>query len=152
MAQRSGLTVRQHERSDIELEVDFAIAMEHREQVRFSSMSSAAESHVTRGRAVDISSGGMGLILPHFVPRMCEAMVRVYHPTPVSTAPDGSPVYDVVFEHRVKVRRVRLEDHTPSYAIGLAFVDPEPDIEERVVELKRQVLEGLPPSKETFHA
>ncbi len=105
---------------------------EHREQVRFSPMSSAPQPHVTRGAAQDVSPGGMGLISEHFVPRMCEGTVRVYDPNPVTTAADGSPVYEVAFEHAVRVRRVTLASHEPTYSLGLAFVDPGPDISEKV--------------------
>jgi len=132
MAQMSGLTIRQHERETLALRAEFVVADVHRAQVRFSSMSGAAEPHVTRGTASDISTGGMGLVCPQFVPRMCEGSIRIYHPKPVSTAADGTPVYEVCFEHRAKVRRVSLASHEPSYALGTAFLDPEPGIEERV--------------------
>ncbi len=142
MSQITGLTVRQHEREDVELNVEFAVTKEHREQVRFSSMSTAVKSHVTRGVAVDLSSGGMGLICRQFVPRMCVGSVRVFDPNPVGTAGDGSPIHEVIFEHRVKVRRVIMETHDPTYAIGVAFVDPEPDIEQRIERLRALVSGG----------
>lgn len=132
MAQMSGLTIRQHERETLALRAEFVIGEPHRSQVRFNSMSGAAEPHVTRGVASDISTGGVGLICPQFIPRMCEGSIRIYHPKPVSTATDGTPVYEVCFEHRAKVRRVSLASHEPTYALGTAFLDPEPGVEERV--------------------
>lgn len=135
MAQASGLTVRQHEREAFELSVEFVVCEAHREQVRFSPMSAAQEPHVTRGTATDISSGGIGLVCRQFVPRMCEGTVRVFDPNPVGTSSDGTPIHEVAFEHRVKVRRVALGSHEPTYAIGVAFVDPEPDIDQRVAKL-----------------
>ena len=33
------------------------------------------------GRSVDISPGGVGMVLAQFLPRMCEGWVRVLHPT-----------------------------------------------------------------------
>jgi hypothetical protein len=135
MSQTSGLTIRQHQRETIALRVEFVVADVHREQVRFSSLSSAVEPHVTRGTAMDVSAGGMGIICEQFIPRMCEGSVRVYDPRPVGTAPDGTPVYEIGFEHRVKVRRVSLASHDPTFAIGLAFLDPAPDLEQRVMRL-----------------
>lgn len=137
MTHLSGLTVRQHEREAVELSVEFVVCDKHREQVRYSAMSGAAESHVTRGVATDISPGGMGLVCQQFVPRMCEGTVRVFDPKPSGEAADGSPLYEVMFEHPVKVRRVTLAGHEPSYALGAAFIDPEPDIEQRVDRLLR---------------
>jgi hypothetical protein len=135
MAKQSGLTLRQHQREEIGLRADFVVAEKHRSQVRFSSASSAPEPHVTTGRALDVSSGGMGIACPQFLPRMCEGRVRVYGPQPIGTAHDGSPIHEVIFEHDVKVRRVTMRSHEPSYALGLAFIDPAPDIDARVQEM-----------------
>jgi len=135
MAKNSGLTVRQFEREAVELPVELAVCELHREQVRFSPMSSAPEAHVTRGTATDMSSGGMRLVCEQFVPRMCEAMVRVFDPQAIGTASDGSPIREVAFEHRVRIRRTTLESHDPRYGLGVAFVEPEPDIEQRIAAL-----------------
>ncbi|MHC5112894.1 MAG: PilZ domain-containing protein [Planctomycetota bacterium] len=145
MSQTSGLTIRQHAREALELRVEFVVREAHREQVRFSPMSSAPQPHVTRGTAQDISSGGMGLISEHYVPRMCEGTVRVYDPNPVTTAADGSPVYEVAFEHAVRVRRVTLASHEPTYSLGLAFIDPAPDMAQQVDRLI--ALAGQPPDE-----
>lgn len=131
----SGLTTRQYERESADLSVEFVIASNHRAQVCFSATSSATDDHTIRGRVVDVSSGGMGLALSGFVPRMCEGAVRVFSPTPCDHSSDGTPIHDVIFEHKVKVRRVAMRDQTPSYNIGVAFIDPEPTIEDRVERL-----------------
>ncbi len=135
MSQRSGLTIRQHEREAIALRAEFVVAPTHGDQVRFTPMSGAAEAHVTRGTATDVSSGGVGLVCSQFVPRMGEGTVRIYDPTPTGTAGDGSPIYEIRFQHAVKVRRVSLASHDPTFAIGVAFIDAPPDIEQRVAEL-----------------
>ncbi len=135
MAQTSGLTIRQHEREDVELRVHFVVSEDHREQVRFSPMSAAEDPHVASGKATDISTGGMGLISPQFIPRMCEGVVRVYDPIPVGKASDGSPVHEVIFEHEVKVRRVFMCSHEPMYAIGVAFLNVDSSLAEKVNEL-----------------
>lgn len=135
MSQTSGLTVRQHEREGIQVPVEFYICSEHCQQVHFSPQSSASGQHWLRGRAVDISSGGMGLEFRQFIPRMCEGTVRVFAPDPMGIGADGSPLYEAAFEHRVKVRRVYLIGREPLYAMGVAFVDPESDIDQRIADL-----------------
>jgi len=139
MAQISGLTVRQHARKEFDLAVEFVIAEHHQEQVRFSPISTAKDQHAVRGRAQDISTGGLGWVCEHFLPRMCRGTIRVFDPRPVGTAPDGAPIYDVAFEHQCIVRRVTMISHDPMYSIGMAFVDPEPNIEERVERLRAMV-------------
>ncbi len=137
---KSGLRVRQHHRREIELPVEFVIADEHRSQVRFSSSSSAPDPSCVRGTSVDISPGGMGFTCRQFLPRMCEGSLRVYDPMPVGTKPDGSPILEVAFEQRVKVRRVQMTSHEPTYFIGVSFADPEavdPDIGNRMMLLRQ---------------
>jgi c-di-GMP-binding flagellar brake protein YcgR len=128
----SGLTTRQFEREHADLAVEFSVAFELRNQVCFSPTSHAIDAHTLRGRAVDISSGGLGLILNGLVPRMCDGTVRIFDPSPCGETADGTPIHEVIFEHEVKVRRVAMHDRTPTYAIGVAFTDPEPHIEERI--------------------
>ncbi len=132
MTQSNGLTVRQHEREVIDLDLEFVVCDEHQEQVRYSSMSGAVGQHAARGRILDVSSGGMGMQLAQFIPRMCEGMIRVFNPKPVGTKSDGSAIYEVMFETRARVLRITMEDHTPTYAIGVAYCDPSPDIEQKI--------------------
>lgn len=139
MTQISGLTVRQHARKDFDLAVEFVIADRHQEQVRFSPISTAKDQHAVRGRAQDISTGGLGWVCDHFLPRMCQGTIRIFDPRPVGQTPDGSPVYDVAFEHACIVRRVTMISHAPQYSIGMAFIDPEPDIEEHINRLRAMV-------------
>jgi len=139
MSKTSGLTVRQHEREGIEVPIELVICEEHASQVRFSPGSSAAGEHGIRGMAVDISAGGMGLECRHFVPRMCEGLIRAFTPDPLGIAGDGTPILDVMFEHRVKVRRVYLIGREPLYALGVAFVDPQSDIDQRISALLKRI-------------
>ena len=132
MPQKSGLTVRRHERRAVEFDVDFAVVPEHCRQVRFSAASSAATPTTIKGKVHDLSPGGMGLVFRQFVPRMCEGVVRVYGRRRVDALGDGTPDNDVVFEHRVKVRRVIMANHEPEYDLGVSFVAPEPDLSDRV--------------------
>ena len=65
---------------------------------------------------------------------MADSDARVIY---VGTGSDGSPIYEVCFEHAVKLRRVTLATHDPTYALGMAFLDPDPTIEERVADVKK---------------
>ena len=145
MSSQSGLRVRQHHRREIELPVEFVVAEEQRSQVRFSPSSSAVDDHTVRGTSVDISPGGMGFTSRQFLPRLCEGALRVFDATPVGTRADGTPILEVAFEQRVKVRRVQMTSHEPTYFIGVSFADPDqvdPDIGNRMMLLNLQ--EGGP--------
>lgn len=135
MSRLSGLTIRQHQRLGIEVPVEFIVCDAHAPQVRFSPSSAPAAAHIIRAKAVDVSSGGMGLECRHFLPRMCEGIVRVFHPSAFTSSGDGGSVPQVLLEHPVKVRRVYLIGREPRYAIGLAFVNPQPDIKQRIASL-----------------
>ena len=135
MSQTSGLSIRRHARERVELPVQFVVDESHRPQVRFSSRSTAVDRHTIRGTATDLSRGGLGIECTLYVPRMCEGTVRIYDPTPVGTGGDGLPIYEIRFQHAVKVRRVSMASHDPTFAIGVAFIDAPPDIEQRVAEL-----------------
>jgi c-di-GMP-binding flagellar brake protein YcgR len=139
MMQTSGLTVRQFQREAVELDAEFIVAEEHRDQVRFSPMSGAAEPYMTRGRIVDISAGGMGLLCEQFVPRMCQGVVRVTDPRVTAMTAAGVPGPGPAFEHRVVVRRASLSGPELHYSLGVAFVDPEPGIDDRIAMLLRWI-------------
>ena len=148
MSSQSGLRVRQHYRREIELPVEFVVAEEHRHQVRFSASSSAIDDHSVRGMSVDISPGGMGFTCQQFLPRMCEGSLRVFDPLPVGTQADGSPILEVAFEQQVKVRRVQMTSHEPTYFIGVSFADPDaidPEIGSRMIMLQQQGANEDPP-------
>lgn len=140
MSSQSGLRVRQHHRREIELPIEFVVADHHRDQVKFGAKSSAIDGHSLRGTSVDISPGGMGFTCTQYIPRMCEGALRVFDPTPVGTRADGTPILEVAFEQRVKVRRVQMTSHEPRYFIGVSFADPDavdPDIGNRMMLLTR---------------
>lgn len=132
MATNIGLSVRQHEREKIRLPVEFIVCDEHREQVRFSSSSSADRSHVIQGKITDISRGGLGFDCQLYLPRMCEGKVRIFdEATTVSQIEPVSPRLPIL-EARVKIKRVLLQGHDPSYQIGMAFLAPPRNIEELI--------------------
>ncbi len=140
MSSQSGLRVRQHHRREIELPVEFVVAEAYRDQLRFSAKSSAIDDHSLRGTSVDISPGGMGFTCRQFLPRQCEGLLRVFDPMPVGMRADGTPILEVAFEQRVKVRRVQMTSHEPTYFIGVSFAEPDnvdPDIGDRIMLLKQ---------------
>ena len=115
------------------------MAKEYREQLRFGSKSSAINDHMLRGTSVDISPGGMGFTCGLFLPRQCEGSLRVFDLTPVGMRADGTPILEVAFEQRVKVRRVQMTSHEPTYFIGVSFAEPDsvdPDIGDRIMLLR----------------
>jgi hypothetical protein len=86
---------------------------------------------------------------------MCEGSLRVFDPAPVGTRNDGTPILEVAFEQRVKVRRVQMTSHEPTYFIGVSFADPDlvdPDIGSRMMLLKSQEGNGRGPGRGGGHA
>lgn len=136
MSRSTGLTKRQFEREAFAAPVEFIVAPDYREQVRFSANSAAAEPHIVRGEAVDISSGGFGLALGQFLPRQCEGTLRIYSPRSRRTLSDRLAMSEVLFEHPVKVRRIATMGRRPMYAVGVAFVDPAPGMEQTIDRLR----------------
>lgn len=116
-------------RDDLELPMEFEVDERHREQIRFSPESTAADRFVTAGRALDISLGGLGLVTEQFLPRKCEGTVRIFDPQDPRTT---------LFEHRVKVQRVTMHGHELEYGIGVAFTQPADDLGELIRALKER--------------
>ena len=136
----TGLKFRQFQREPVRLGVAFLVAPEHREQVQFSGTSGALEDFATGGTTLDLSAGGLALVCPQFVPRMCEGTIRIFRTTEAPSELQGPD--QAVFEHPVRVRRVSLASHDPTYELGVAFIDPGPDVEDRIAALKKFALQG----------
>lgn len=132
MASGNGLSTRQFERGSVNLPARFVIDPDHHSQIRFGATALSATQDTVQGRIVDFSSGGVGLMLPHYLPRLCRGTLRVYEPGCESSDGDAVGEGRPIFEHRVQVRRVRLAGHDPSYSIGVAFVEPDSALEGRV--------------------
>lgn len=149
MSQARGLRIRQHERREIELPVQFIVCDEHSLQVRFSSVSSAMDGGVLQGTSIDISSGGLALATHQFVPRRCEGIVRVFEPASAGTRGDATPNLRPILEQRAKVRRTRMLGHEPLYKIGLSFLEFGPDFDQKIAMLQevaaRAIADGVAP-------
>lgn len=139
MSQVSGLIKRQFERRTVDVPVEFVVAPEHRDQVRFNSKSSAAAPHIVRGRAVDISSGGCGLMLSQFLPRHCAGIVRFLKPQSNVVDHRERPTSAILFEYPVRVRRVSCAGREPMYAVGVAFTDSTPGLDDSLQQLAREI-------------
>jgi len=119
--------------------VEFSVCPEHRSQVRFAPESSSMDEFGVEGITLDLSSGGLGFVARQFLPRHCEGIVRIFAP---SQAPiEGRPHQPAVvrIEHRAKVRRVWMDTRDGSYSIGLAFLDPTPQLEGVVNDMLRDM-------------
>lgn len=119
------LVVRQFERNDLRLPIELIVAETHRRQVRFAGAAEDADQHVLRGSTADLSTGGAGLICRQFLPRGCEATLRIF-------APAGDAETDPLFEHAVKVRRTYQIDPRPEYFVGVAFAGAGADLDRRI--------------------
>lgn len=149
MSKKSGLTTRQFERAEVDLDVEFVIAPEHHAQVHFSANSPAVSADTVRGRTTDISSGGVGITSPIYVPRMCEGTLRIVMPS--TEEQSDSQSQRVMFEHAAKIRRVSMNEPNGQYALGVAFIQQDDSqrngssTKQRVRDLLRSI--GIDPEK-----
>ncbi len=143
MSDQPRLTVRQHERWELEVPAVFIVDAAHREQLRFGTSSTAIEPHVVSGTTIDLSPGGVGIRCLEFVPRMCAGTLRIIKPGASPPRDADRSDDNVVFEHGVRVRRVEMIGHEPSYSLGLSFVDTESGMERDIPELVRRLSDML---------
>lgn len=125
MSSPRALTIRQFNRLELDLPLILRVADEHAQQVMFSRTSGTVEGQV-KGRAVDLSSGGLGAVTDWFLPRMCEGEVTVL------TNGDGDEPGGVLMSQRVKVRRVSPTASGDTYALGLAFLDTSEELVKQI--------------------
>ena len=132
MAKTSGLTVRQYERREIELPAELEIAHDLRVQIAFSSTSGLTNPHRIECHTLDVSPGGVGLSVRTFLPRGARGRLWILDPASSGQQEDGSPMHAVLFEHDVKVRRVSLSGHEPTYFLGISFDNQASDFEAKI--------------------
>jgi len=146
MIETSGLTVRQHERQEVAFPIELDIVPEHRAQVTFSASSGVSRPHIVEGETVDVSSGGAGLSVRRFVPRGTRALLSILDPVAVSARDDGSPIRTALFRNEVRVRRVSLSGHEPTYFLGVSFVGDMDDFDSRIANLIARLAESREPA------
>ena len=104
--------IRRTQRHDLALPARFCVAPEHAGVVKFSAASGARDGWIDGG-VVDVSSGGLGLVSPIFVPRRCLVTVRVR-----AEESDESPT---ILEVAARVQRIVMTDRRPAYLLGTAY-------------------------------
>jgi len=104
--------IRRSQRHDVAMAARFCVAPVHAPLVRLSAGSGARDGWIDAG-VVDMSSGGVGLITPIFVPRRCLIVVRVR----ADEAPDAPTLAEVT----ARVQRIVMTDRRPAYLLGTAF-------------------------------
>lgn len=115
------LVVRQHERVLCKAAAQARVAEASAPQVILARNSIDAGSCITL-TAVDCSRGGMGLESPIFIPRATQLHVRLR-----SGAADTPDV-----EFLARVQRVTMVNRTPTYYVGVAFLESGEDFGKRV--------------------
>ncbi len=134
-----GLIVREHERKAVELPSEFTVCREHAAQVHFTPASESISANCIACRTVDISTGGAGIETVHFLPRMCEGVLRVYEQS------DDAAERTLLLEEPVRVRRIEMMGREARYALGLAFTKRSGDIERRIAKVLARLHGGTQP-------
>lgn len=107
----NNLVVRQSARHDIALRASMSIDKLHAEAVRFSSGACGTDGRVGAD-VVDVSTGGIGLMSPVFIPRKAVVTLEIF-----GLDPQAAPLTTVC----CRVQRVMMTDRRPAYLLGLAF-------------------------------
>jgi hypothetical protein len=106
--------VRQSVRYDVSIRGCVAVADEHAQAIRFGAGAGHRDGWVDLD-IVDVSSNGLGMISPVFIPRKTLLTVRAY-------SHGENPT--LLLEVPVRVQRVFMTDRRPGYLIGTSFADP----------------------------
>ena len=80
------------------------------------------------GCLIDLSAGGMGIIIPDLIPKNVFLRMSM-------TLPDG-----FILESAVKVRRIVKQGEGHDYLHGVEFLSPSPEMIERIELMARDVL------------
>lgn len=113
MADRKGLRMRRAERFELVLPVRMRIDDVHASKVRFGPKAGAKDGWID-GDVVDLGRGGIGLIVPHFVPRATVVRLCVSRPEQQGGGE--------LFTARCVVQRVMMTDRRPAYMLGTSLV------------------------------
>lgn len=108
------LAVRQSQRHDVALRGSVQVDPEHIAIVRLSKTSGAREGTLPVD-IVDLSSKGLGFLVPVFFPKGLNVVISVIDPK------GGVPLLSI----RGKVMRTIMTDRRPMYLIGVSIETPE---------------------------
>jgi c-di-GMP-binding flagellar brake protein YcgR len=114
MFEATGISVRSSERYELVLPVRVRLAHAVGDRVRFRD-GALAEPATVAGDLIDLSRGGVGIMLPEYLPKGARAELRI-------CALDGDPARPLLVA-KVRVQRARMTDSRPAYLVGAAFVE-----------------------------
>lgn len=112
MRQDQGLKVRHARRHEVALACEVEVAPAHCHLLRLTARAAAVRGRA-EGTLVDVSSGGLGVIAPVFLPKQTLVHVRVRSPIDTAAEP--------LLEATLRVKRVVMTDRRPGYLLGLAY-------------------------------
>ena len=115
----------------------FQISEPFAEQVKPSAVVPRRDGRFA-GETVDISHGGLGLMLPMFLPRGVVIDLNLMG----STEPDAK----VLLNCPVLVHRVVMTDRRPAYMLGVSFASENPEVKSAVKAFILEVEGELAPS------
>ncbi len=122
MSNYQGLTVRHHDRHELDLKAELVIDPEHVEQVCFTSSHAAVVNATTiQVRVRDVSRGGIGVESPIYLPRMVKATVRLLL--------DGTSQPEGPLQRTIRVRRCSMVNESPAYLLGTQFIAQDGETE-----------------------
>jgi hypothetical protein len=120
------LIVREFQRHELVLPASISVAPEHQTAVRFSPALCERDGWVS-ATLTDFSPGGVGLMVPLYLPRACLIRVRV-------KSPRGSKP-EHVLDVTVRVQRIRMTDRRPGFLVGTSYAG--------VTDGQREAIENL---------
>lgn len=125
-AKKQGLIVREFQRHELVLPASISVAPEHQTVVRFSSTVCERDGWVS-ATLTDFSPGGIGLMVPVYIPRCCVLRIRV-------KSLEGVKQVDVL-DVTVRVQRIRMTDRRPGFLMGTSYAG--------VTDAQRDAIEAL---------
>lgn len=111
LSEQPPVIIRHSARHDLVMRAEVSIAPGQRALLKFASAAGARDGWLDAD-VLDVSSGGLGLVIRLFIPRRALARVRLF----IDEA--GK---ERVIECQVRVQRVIMTDRRPAYLLGTSF-------------------------------
>lgn len=137
-AQKPGLIVREFQRHELVLPASISVAPEHQTAVRFSPSLCERDGWVS-ATLTDFSPGGVGLMVPLYIPRCCLLRIRVKSPEGHEKAAPAGQTH--VLDVTVRVQRIRMTDRRPGFMVGTSYASVN-DAQRDAIESLAAYLEG----------
>lgn len=129
---KHSLMVREFQRHELVLPASISVAPEHQTAVRFSPALCERDGWVS-AMLTDFSPGGIGLMVPLYIPRCCILRIRVKRP-------DSQPQAHVL-DVTVRVQRICMTDRRPGFFVGTCYASVS-DAQRDAIESLAVYLEG----------